>query len=200
VPQNLAMIDLLRCPWGFGLAWLVLSGASHYAEVVATPQAGRTETWFAMIAGAWNHFHLERIYSLNSVKTFKVFGEPVEILVPGEMTGGRSATLTQVSPPGGGPPPHVHTNEDETFFVLEGEYEFLENGQWLKGQPDRAIQAMRGSVHTFRNVGTTTGKMLIFVAPSGMERYLEEISPLSMPEDLSQLLAISERYGISFPQ
>jgi hypothetical protein len=56
------------------------------------------------------------------------------------------------------------------------------------------------SVHTFRNVGTTTGKMLVFVAPSGMEKYLEEISALSMPEDMSRLLAISERYGIFFPQ
>jgi hypothetical protein len=79
--------------------------------------------------------------------------------------------------------------------VLEGEYEFLENGKWRKAEPARAIQAMRGSVHTFRNVGTTTGKMLVFVAPAGMEKYLEGISPLSMPGDLSQLLAISDRYG-----
>jgi len=137
---------------------------------------------------------------VNPIKTFKLFGEPVEVLIPGEMTGGRSATLTQVSPPGGGPPPHSHQNEDETFFVLEGEYEFLQAGQWRRAAPGRALHAMRGSVHTFRNVGTTTGKMLAFVAPSGMEKYPEEISALSMPEDVSQLLSISERYGIFFPQ
>lgn len=137
---------------------------------------------------------------MSPVKTFRVFGEPIEVLVPGEMTAHRSATLTQVSPPGGGPPPHSHANEDETFFVLEGEYEFLTDGQWLKAEPARAIQAMRGSVHTFRNVGATPGKMLIFVTPSGMEKYLEEISSLSMPADLPKLLAISECYGISFPQ
>ena len=137
---------------------------------------------------------------VNPIKTFKVFGEPVEVLIPGEMTGDRSTTLTQVSPPGGGPPPHSHQNEDETFFVLEGEYEFLEAGQWRRAAPGHAVQAMRGSVHTFRNVGATTGKMLVFVAPAGMEKYLEEISVLFMPEDLSRLLAISERYGILFPQ
>jgi hypothetical protein len=49
-------------------------------------------------------------------------------------------------------------------------------------------------------VGATPGKMLVFVTPSGMEKYLEEISSLSMPADLAKLLAISERYGISFPQ
>jgi quercetin dioxygenase-like cupin family protein len=137
---------------------------------------------------------------VNPVKTFKVFGEPVEVLVPGEMTGDLSTTLTQTSPPGGGPPPHTHIREDETFFVLEGEYEFLQGGEWRKIQPGRAIRAPRGEVHTFRNAGTTTGKMLVFAAPAGMEKYLEEISVLSMPQDMAQLLAIPERYGITFVQ
>jgi quercetin dioxygenase-like cupin family protein len=137
---------------------------------------------------------------MSAVKTFKVFGEPVEVLVPGEATEGRSTTTMQVSPPGGGPPPHRHTYEDETFYVLEGEYEFLHDGVWQKVEPGRAVQAMRGSVHTFRNSGTTHGKMLVFIAPSGLEKYLEEISVLSLPVDMERLLAISERYGISFPQ
>jgi quercetin dioxygenase-like cupin family protein len=137
---------------------------------------------------------------MNPRRSFRVFGDPVEILISGEMTGGLSATLTQVSPPGGGPPPHSHMNEDETFFVLEGEYEFLEDGEWRRIEAGEAIYAIRGSIHTFRNVGKSAGKMLVFVAPAGMEKYLEEISPLSMPDDMSQLLAISERYGIAFPQ
>ena len=136
---------------------------------------------------------------MSPVKTFKVFGEPVEVLVSGEMTGGASTTLTQVSPPGGGPPPHSHQREDETFFVLEGDYEFLENGQWRPIQRGQAIHARRGSVHTFRNAGSTSGKILVFCAPAGMEKYLEEISVLSMPADVEKLLAISERYGIAFP-
>jgi quercetin dioxygenase-like cupin family protein len=137
---------------------------------------------------------------MSELKTFKVFGEPIEVLIPGEATSGMSATLTQTSPPGGGPPPHSHANEDETFYVLEGEYEFLAEGQWHKAGHGRAILAKRGSVHTFRNVGATTGKMLIFVTPSGLEQYLEEISSLSMPQDTAQVMAISERFGISYPQ
>ncbi len=65
------------------------------------------------------------------LKSFKVFGEPVEILVDGAATGGRVAVVTQVSPPGGGPPPHLHTREDETFTVLEGEYEMFDGVKWL---------------------------------------------------------------------
>ncbi len=134
------------------------------------------------------------------IKSFKVFGEPVEILVPGEATGGLSCTLIQTSPPGGAPPPHSHRNEDETFFVLEGNYEFLASGQWKAVSSGQAVVGIRGEVHTFRNVGTTAGRMLVFVAPAGMEKYLEEISLLSMPEDAAQLFAISERYGIAFAQ
>ena len=84
--------------------------------------------------------------------------------------------------------------------MLDGEYEFLEDGQWHKAEPGRAVYAKRGSVHTFRNVGNTTGKMLVFLAPAGLEKYLEEISALSMPQDMAQLMAISERYGIAYPQ
>jgi quercetin dioxygenase-like cupin family protein len=137
---------------------------------------------------------------MTQVKSFRVLGESVEVLVTGGMTGGHSTTLVQISPPGGGPPPHSHSNEDETFFVLEGEYDFLEDGEWHRVRPSHAVYAKRGSVHTFRNAGSTRGKILIFVTPSGIEKYFEEISSLSMPEDMSRLLAISERYGISFPQ
>jgi quercetin dioxygenase-like cupin family protein len=136
---------------------------------------------------------------MHPIKRFKVFGEPVEVLVSGEATGGLSTTTTQISPPGGGPPPHCHQNEDETFYVLEGEYEFLRDGEWRRVPNGEAIHSKRGSVHTFRNAGETNGKILVFISPSGMELYLEEISTLSIPEDMDKLLAISARYGISFP-
>lgn len=48
------------------------------------------------------------------------------------------------------------------------------------------------------NAGSAQGKILIFVTPGGFEDYLEEISLLSTPADMPQVLAISERYGISF--
>lgn len=135
---------------------------------------------------------------MQPVKAFKVFGETVEILTTTGITGGRSTTLIQTSPPGGGPPPHSHQHEDETFVVLEGIYELLLNGERIGLAAGEAAHAMRGSVHAFHNVGTETGKMLIFVSPGGFEKYLEEISPLSMPNDLAEVVAISDRYGISF--
>lgn len=132
------------------------------------------------------------------MRSFAVLGETVEVLVDGDQTGGLSTTLTQTSPPGGGPPPHSHRYEDETFFVLEGEYDFLHEGQWIRRNAGGTWHAGRGTVHTFRNAGKTVGKMLVFAAPSGMDKYLEEISPLQMPEDGARMAAISEKYGIAF--
>jgi quercetin dioxygenase-like cupin family protein len=132
------------------------------------------------------------------IKSFSVFGEPVEILTNSEMTAGRSTVLIQSSPPGGGPPPHSHKNEDETFFVLEGEYELLLNGVSHKLIAGESMHAMRGSVHAFRNVGTTPGKMLTVVVPAGLENYLEEISVFSIPDGMLQVLEISKRHGITF--
>jgi hypothetical protein len=59
-------------------------------------------------------------------------------------------------------------------------------------------ELVRGSVHTFRNVGASAGKLLVVTVPGGFEKYLEEISPLSLPQDMEQLIGISKRYGISF--
>ena len=134
-----------------------------------------------------------------AIKSFPVLGDHVQMLVTSEMTGGASATLLETSPPGGGPPPHKHDNEDETFFIVEGEYELLVDGEWVRGRPGDAFYRARGTVHAFRNCGTTTAKMLIFVRPGGFQDYLEEISPLSVPRDLRKLIHISNRYGIFFP-
>jgi quercetin dioxygenase-like cupin family protein len=132
------------------------------------------------------------------IKQFAVFGEPVAILVSSEMTAGRSMTMTQSSPPGGGPPLHSHQNEDETFLVLEGQFEVVVDGVSHMLMPGEAAHAMRGSVHTFRNVGAAQGKMLALVVPGGFEKYLEEISHFSLPQGMPQVLEVSKRFGITF--
>jgi quercetin dioxygenase-like cupin family protein len=134
---------------------------------------------------------------LSPIKTIQVLGEPVELLQSGEMTNGMSAMMLQVSQPGGGPPPHKHTHEDELFFVVQGEYEFLRDGEWIKVAQGESAHAQRGSVHAFRNCGTTEGRMLFIVTPSGLERYFEELAAFSLPQDMEQIKAVSARYGIT---
>ena len=62
--------------------------------------------------------------------TLKAFGEEVTILLDGERTGGKLTMWRGITSPGGEPPPHYHSNEDETFHVLEGRVAFLVDGEW----------------------------------------------------------------------
>jgi quercetin dioxygenase-like cupin family protein len=54
-------------------------------------------------------------------------------------------------PPGGGPPPHTHSGEDETFYLLEGEIEFLLGEARITAGPGDFVNVPRGTVHCFRN-------------------------------------------------
>lgn len=132
------------------------------------------------------------------IKNFAVFGDRVDIFVDSSTSNGLSSTLVQEVLPGGGPPPHSHTNEDETFVALDGGFELLMNGKWLPLVVGEAAFAPRGSIHTFRNAGKTPRRLLIVVTPGGFENYLQEIGPLSPGTDLGKIIEISDRYGIKF--
>ena len=72
-------------------------------------------------------------------------------------------------PPGGGPPLHRHTREDEHFYVLEGTALFQVDGERLTLGPGGYTCVMRGTVHTFSNPGTTPLRMIILCTPGGVE-------------------------------
>ena len=62
-------------------------------------------------------------------RTVAVVGDVYRFLATGEDTNGKYALWEAIVPPGGGPPPHVHSREEEGFYVLEGEITFTVNGE-----------------------------------------------------------------------
>lgn len=129
-------------------------------------------------------------------KSLSVFGDPVDILVSGEETNNAVAVVTQTCRPGGGPPPHIHEHEDEIFQLIEGEFEILQGDTWMPLLPGELMLGKRGEWHTFKNVGSTLGTIMVTAAPAGLERYLEEIDELSPDSDLEQILETTSRYGM----
>lgn len=134
-----------------------------------------------------------------------VAGDLVTLKLAGTDTEGAFVLGEEVSPPGGGPPAHVHHREDETFCVLEGEYEFSVGGRTVRASAGSVVHGPRGVAHAFKNVGTTPAKMLAFVTPAGFEGFLEEVGEeakgASSPppfgrEEIERLLAAAPRYGI----
>lgn len=103
-------------------------------------------------------------------------------------------------------PPHIHHREDEAFHVLEGEYEFMCGGRTERVGPDSTVYVSRGTMHTFRNVGSTRARALAWVVPAGFERFFEEVGepasdantppPASGPPDLGHLMEVAQRYAL----
>ena len=81
----------------------------------------------------------------NTMKTISVAGDRVTLLLTAADTRGRYTVMEATLPPNAGPPPHVHSREDETFLVLSGEVTFyvgketrlLKPGEFLSGIPPK---------------------------------------------------------------
>jgi quercetin dioxygenase-like cupin family protein len=136
-------------------------------------------------------------------RVLRAFGEEVTILLGGEQTGGKLTMWTEVTPPGSGPPPHYHLNEDESFHVLEGRFAFLVNGQWHEVGPGGGAHMPRSVVHAFKNVGDRPSRMLVMTTPSGFEKFFarcaEESAKAGGP-DMSRIVQIGVEHGIHFVQ
>lgn len=134
-------------------------------------------------------------------RPLRAFGEEVLLHLGGDQTDGLLAVWTEITPPGGGPPPHYHLNEDETFYVLEGQVSFYAAGQWQEFGPGSVVFMPRTVVHAFKNVGQTPSRMLLSTSPSGFEiffaRCAEEFAQPGAP-DMDRIIAISAEHGIHF--
>jgi len=135
---------------------------------------------------------------MNQNSVITVFGEPIEILVPSAYTNYTGCVAVQTSLPGGGPPPHKHEREEETFVVLEGEYEFFDGQEWAPFKQGEVRYSLRGHYHAFRNTGAFPGRMLFTTNAGGLDEYFALISPLVMPEDQDRLVEISKHFGYVF--
>ena len=139
-------------------------------------------------------------------RTVAVVGDVYRFLATGEDTGGRYALWEAVVPPGGGPPPHVHSREEEGFYVLEGEITFTVEEKRLVASAGMFANMPVGTLHSFKNEGKQPARMLISVAPAGLEQMffefgvpLPEGSTTALPptkEEIERLLAVAPKYGI----
>ena len=131
----------------------------------------------------------------------RAFGEEVYLSISGEQTEGRYAQWLEITPPGGGPPPHSHSNEDEWFYVLQGTIRFLIDGAWHEAGPGSGAFMPRHSVHTFPNSGDSPLHMVITVSPAGFETFFaraaEEFAKADGP-DMARVIAIAGEHGIHF--
>lgn len=91
-------------------------------------------------------------------------------------TGGSYTFIEVSSPPGAVVPPHTHTREDETLFILEGSLEVVVNDVVRQTKPGEHVFMPRGGVHTFRVTGAEPARVLVMFTPGGLEGAYKQIA------------------------
>jgi mannose-6-phosphate isomerase-like protein (cupin superfamily) len=143
-------------------------------------------------------------------RSLLVMGEIVTCKITSDQTSGAYSLFEITTQPGEGPPPHVQHWEDESFYVLEGDYEFLDEARTIRAGVESLIYVPRGNLHTHKNVGEKPGRMLVSQTPGGAhERFFEEVGkPVDgeagshfseNPPDVASIVAIAAKYGIEIP-
>jgi quercetin dioxygenase-like cupin family protein len=139
-------------------------------------------------------------------RTIGIVGDIYRFFVTGEETDAKYAMWEAIVPPGGGPPPHIHSREEEAFYILEGEITFQIGDQPLLAKAGMFANMPVGCLHSFKNKSNRPAKMLISVAPAGLEQMFFEVGvPLARgattavpptKEEIERFMAVAPRYGI----
>ncbi|MEA2419711.1 MAG: hypothetical protein QOE60_1917 [Thermoleophilaceae bacterium] len=122
-----------------------------------------------------------------------------------ETTAGRVAVIDTLAPQGPASPMHVHHNEDEWFYVVEGDLTFWVGGQLIEAPAGSFVYGPREVPHTF-SVASEQARFLLVAEPAGFEGFLRALGepagaltlppPAAGPPDMEKLGAVAAEYGL----
>jgi len=147
--------------------------------------------------------------SQTKLKTLWVLGDFYTVKVSGDETQGRYCVWAIDAAPNNGPPLHRHSREDESFYVLEGQFSFPYGNREVKAGKGQFVYVPRGEFHTYKNISNNSfGKLLVIIAPPQFEKFLEEIGmpvdgekssfqpPPITPAVIDNVVKTAAKYGI----
>lgn len=133
-------------------------------------------------------------------------GNKMTFLATGKETGGAFFLSEMSVPPGGGPPPHIHSREDESFHLLEDALTIQVGEDSIHASAGDFVFLPRGIAHSFKNSGDATAKALVLITPAGLESFFAEVfepvvdrsapQPPASKEIIARSLAAAPRYGL----
>lgn len=135
-------------------------------------------------------------------------GELAIIQASGRETNGRYCIIELFATQEGAPPWHVHQNEDEGFYVLEGAFTFYVGDKVYQGKAGDYFMAPKGIPHTYTVNSKGIAKVLMICSPAGFEDLVRAMSvpatslvppePGSVAPDYEAMEQLAAQYGVSF--
>jgi quercetin dioxygenase-like cupin family protein len=138
--------------------------------------------------------------------SYWVLGDLYTFKAVGEDTGNAYALVEIVVQPQNATPPHIHSREDEAFYIQEGELEFQLGEQTIVATAGTFVHSPKGQLHRYANIGSKPAKTLCWVMPAGFEKFFAEVGvpvtePLTTPPAISpavieKVMATAPKYGL----
>jgi mannose-6-phosphate isomerase-like protein (cupin superfamily) len=143
------------------------------------------------------------------IDAFALGGDEGERLVLGDVTilvrvgaeaGGGAFSLFEEVPPMVDTPRHVHANEDELFYVLEGEHVFQVGEEEFRVGPGGLAFGPRGVPHSQRRVIPGDGRLLVLTVPGGFDGFFRDLAEAHAEGRLGPeaYRSASEKFGITW--
>ena len=126
-------------------------------------------------------------------------GNTILVRTSAEDSGG-TITVLESGPPMLDTPLHVHTKEDELFYVMEGEHIYARGDEEVRLGPGDAIFLPRGIPHAQRRVVPGEGRELIILTPGGFEQFFRDLAQADRDGNLGPdaYAEASEKAGITW--
>jgi quercetin dioxygenase-like cupin family protein len=131
-------------------------------------------------------------------------GALVTMKATDEQTGGEFLLIEELAPRGAATPLHVHPQDNESFYILEGELTiYLEDGQPIPTSAGSFVHIPEGYFpHAFR-VDSETARFLVLTTPrhehffrAASEPAQTRTIPPQEPPDLEKVWAAAAEYGV----
>lgn len=129
-----------------------------------------------------------------------IVGETTLVKVAPQDCEGRYAVFHLEVPPMSGPPLHVHSREEEFFYVLTGELVFEVDGVCHTVRDGGSLALLRGLPHRYQNFTNRDATLLIMTTPGDFCGFFEELSaitPVGGLPTMEQLVSLDVKYGLT---
>jgi mannose-6-phosphate isomerase-like protein (cupin superfamily) len=114
-------------------------------------------------------------------------------------TNGRFSLMERTLPPGGRmPPPHLHVDCEEAYYVLNGAVTFVLGGTERTEGPETFLLVPGGTAHTFGNRSGEPARLLVLHSPA-LDGYFADLDALwsgSVPPTPEEERALMSRHGM----
>lgn len=125
---------------------------------------------------------IKKINNINGASLVRSYqGGFFKVLISHDQTGGNMALVDMTLPKGVEPPLHVHSREDETFFLIDGVMTFLVGESVIKAEVGDAVFAPRMVPHHFV-IESKKARFLTLMTPGNLLDYFMEFSFPTMEE------------------